>query len=182
MRNTFRLFLPLLLLALLVAACGGTATNGAQNQPDMGLGIDETPMVEEPGVGEPLTGNEDLEPGVTEPLPPPAEPGVGEPMTGTEEMDTGMAGEVEVNIADFNYDPQDLTVQVGDTVTWTNNDDVAHTVTAGTPDSPMGEFDSGELQPGDTFSYTFDQAGTFDYFCTLHPDMTASVTVEEATQ
>ncbi|NLF12044.1 MAG: cupredoxin family copper-binding protein [Anaerolineaceae bacterium] len=97
-------------------------------------------------------------------------------------MDTGMAGEVEVNIADFNYDPQDLTVQVGDTVTWTNNDDVAHTVTAGTPDSPMGEFDSGELQPGDTFSYTFDQAGTFDYFCTLHPDMTASVTVEEATQ
>jgi len=184
MRNTFRLFLPLLLLALLVAACGGTATNGAQNQPDTGLGIDETPMVEEPGVGEPLTGAEDLEPGVGEATPP-AEPGMSEPMTGTEDtegMDTGMAGMVEVNIADFTYDPQDLTVQVGDTVTWTNNDDVAHTVTAGTPDSPTGEFDSGELQPGDTFSYTFDQAGTFDYFCTLHPDMTASVTVEEATQ
>lgn len=177
MRNTFRLFLPLLLLALLVAACGGTATDGA-NQPDTGLGVDETPMFEEPGVGEPLTGTEDLEPGVGEPAMTPVEPGMTEPMTGTEDTG-GLAGEAEVNIIDFTYDSQDLTVRVGDTVTWTNNDTVAHTVTAGTPDSITGEFDSGELQPGDTFSYTFDQAGTFDYFCTLHPDMTASVTVEE---
>jgi plastocyanin len=165
MKNTLRLFLPLLLLAVLVAACGNTTTDGFEDQ-NNGLGVDETPMFEdEPGVGEPLTGTEGLEPT--------------DPMTGTEGDEPGLLGELEVDIRDFFYDPQDLRVQVGDTVTWTNNDTVAHTVTAGTPDNPTGEFDSGEIQPGETFTYTFDQAGTFDYYCTLHPDMTGSVTVED---
>jgi plastocyanin len=164
MKNTLRLFLPLLLLAVLVVACGNTTTNGFEDQ-DNGLGFDETPMFgEEPGVGEPMTGTEDMD------------PGVGEPLTGIEGQEPALLREVDINA--FAYDPQDLTVEVGYTVTWTNNDTVAHTVTAGTPDNPTGEFDSGTIQPGETFSYTFDQAGTFDYYCTLHPDMTGSVTVE----
>jgi len=171
MRNTLRLFLPVLLLAVLVAACGNTAGNADNdlNQGDTNLGMDETPMVgEEPGVSEPLTGTEGLD------------PDAGEPMTGTDGDESGLAGDLEVDIAGFMFDPQDLTVQVGETVTWTNNDDVPHTVTAGTPDMPTPEeFDSGVLQPGDTFTYTFDEAGTFDYFCTLHPDMTATITVED---
>ncbi len=168
MRNTLRLFLPLLLLILLVAACGdtGNTTGDAGNQAgDPGMNLEETPM--DPGLGEPLTGTDGTD--------------VGEPLTGTEGTEPGGAGSEmmnEVNIVDFSYDPAMLTVAVGDTVTWTNNDDVPHTVTAGTPDSPTGEFDSGEIQPGETFSYTFDTAGTFDYYCTLHPDMMASVTVE----
>ncbi len=174
MRNSLRMFLPLLLLALLVAACGN-AGNGDLNNNGLNTG-------DNLGAGEPLTGTEDLAP--SEPLTGTEDLEPTEPLTGTEDTDDtegGLAGMLEVNIADFMFDPQELTVQVGDTVTWTNNDDVPHTVTAGTVDMPTPEeFDSGQLQPGDTFSYTFDEAGTFDYFCTLHPDMTATIIVEDA--
>jgi plastocyanin len=61
-------------------------------------------------------------------------------------------------------------------VTWTNEDSVPHTVTARTDD-----FDSGMMQNGDTFSLTFDEPGTFDYFCAIHPSMTGTVTVSEPT-
>jgi len=66
-------------------------------------------------------------------------------------------------------------------VTWTNNDAVGHTVTSGsstgTVASPDGLFDSGDIAPGETFSYTFTEAGTFDYFCTPHPWMMGTVIV-----
>ncbi len=72
-------------------------------------------------------------------------------------------------------------IAVGTTVTWTNNDAVAHTVTSGsstgTVASPDGLFDSGDIAPGETFSYTFTEAGTFDYFCTPHPWMMGTVIV-----
>jgi nitrite reductase (NO-forming) len=71
------------------------------------------------------------------------------------------------------YSANDLMVTVGTLVTWTNNDPgMAHTVTAAD-----GSFDSGMLSEGDTFSYTFDSPGTFEYFCTPHPWMRARVTV-----
>ena len=65
-----------------------------------------------------------------------------------------------MTIADFAFDPGDLTVAVGDTVTWTNDDDTDHTVTA-----DDDAFDSGDLGGGDTFEQTFDEAGEFAYHC-----------------
>jgi plastocyanin len=63
-------------------------------------------------------------------------------------------------------------VAVGTTVTWTNQDSTAHTVTAND-----GSFDSGPIQPGKSFSHTFSTAGTVAYHCKIHPSMTATVTV-----
>jgi plastocyanin len=77
------------------------------------------------------------------------------------------------------YDPSPANVAVGTTVTWTNNDATLHTATSGTPDSgPSGEFDSSYLAKGKTFQHTFDKAGTFDYYCTLHPFMIGQVVVK----
>jgi plastocyanin len=83
-----------------------------------------------------------------------------------------------VNITDgqsidaYGFDPSSLTANVGDTVTWTNTGTQAHTVTA-----PDGSFDSGLVNPGDTFSLTLASAGTFSYTCTPHPWMKATLTV-----
>ncbi len=77
------------------------------------------------------------------------------------------------------YDPSPANVAVGTTVTWTNNDATLHTAVSGTPDSgPSGEFDSSYLAKGKTFSHKFDTAGTFDYYCTLHPFMIGQVVVK----
>ena len=85
--------------------------------------------------------------------------------------------------ADNAYDPLELEVAVGTTVTWTNDDQVAHTVTSGTSDGTAGEpdgaFDSGFIDPGGTWSYTFTEAGSFAYYCTPHPWMKGTVTVTE---
>jgi plastocyanin len=82
-----------------------------------------------------------------------------------------------VAIQDFAFGPADLTVAVGDTVTWTNNDSAPHTVTSS---SGPTSFDSGNLATGGTFSFTFDTAGTYAYFCEIHPDMTGTITVTAA--
>lgn len=77
------------------------------------------------------------------------------------------------------YDPSPANVAVGTTVTWMNNDATLHTAVSGTPDSgPSGEFDSSYLAKGKTFSHKFDTAGTFDYYCTLHPFMVGQVVVK----
>lgn len=76
------------------------------------------------------------------------------------------------------FDPASLSVKIGTTVVWTNQDSAAHTVTSGTPSGgPSGEFDSGLIKPGDNFKHTFTAAGTESYFCTVHPWMTGKVIV-----
>src|SRR5215212_7989250 len=80
--------------------------------------------------------------------------------------------EMTVSIQDFFFDPGQLTVAPGTTVTWVNNGQAPHTTTA-----DDGTWDSGTLQPGEDFSFTFDQPGTYTYHCSIHPDMTASVKV-----
>jgi len=80
-----------------------------------------------------------------------------------------------VTIVDFNFQPSSVTVGVGDTVTWTNNGPSTHTST-----SDNGVWDSGNLSVNQSFSHTFDTAGTFGYHCTIHPFMTASVTVSSS--
>jgi plastocyanin len=78
-----------------------------------------------------------------------------------------------VSIANFAFSPSTITVKVGSSVTWTNADTAAHTVTA-----DDGSFDSKSLDPGKTFSTTFAKAGTFAYHCTIHTTMTATVIVQ----
>jgi len=77
-----------------------------------------------------------------------------------------------VEIANFAFAPATLTITVGDTVTWTNQDAVAHTAT-----STTGVFDSGDLEQGESYSVTFTAPGTYDYLCTPHPSMTGRVVV-----
>jgi plastocyanin len=86
----------------------------------------------------------------------------------------GDGGGAEVSMEGIAFEPAELTVAVGDTVTWTNNDSVPHDVTA-------DSFSSGEpggMSGGVTFEHTFGEAGTFDYVCTVHPGMEGSVVVE----
>jgi LPXTG-motif cell wall-anchored protein len=77
-----------------------------------------------------------------------------------------------VSAGDNFFDPASLTIAVGDSVTWTNDGKVAHTVTAN-----GGSFDSGNLNPGHSFTHTFSQAGTFRYFCQYHAGMTGTIKV-----
>ena len=78
----------------------------------------------------------------------------------------------EVKIDNFAFGPQTLTVQAGTTVTWTNRDDIPHSVVSGD-----GAFKSKALDTDDKFSFTFAKAGTYSYFCGLHPKMTGKVVV-----
>jgi plastocyanin len=79
-----------------------------------------------------------------------------------------------VAIKNFAFAPGKLVVKVGTTVTWTNQDTDAHTVTSTGSGGPLK---SAALGTGGTFSYTFTKPGTYDYLCTIHPFMTATVTV-----
>jgi plastocyanin len=75
--------------------------------------------------------------------------------------------------------PHEVTISVGDTVSWSNDDSAAHTVTSGSVDAGLtGVFDSGLFVSNSRFEFTFDKAGTFDYFCMVHPWMTGVVIVE----
>jgi len=82
------------------------------------------------------------------------------------------AQEVQVTIDNFTFSPPELTVKVGDTVTWTNHDDIPHTVVS------AGKFRSKALDTDNSFSFTFASAGDYKYFCSLHPHMTGMIKVE----
>lgn len=79
-----------------------------------------------------------------------------------------------VSIEDFYFEPADAAVEPGSTITWINYGTVPHTVTA-----DDGSFDSGTLNPGDSFTVAFQGQGTITYHCSIHPSMTGSVTVGE---
>ncbi|MFL6106298.1 MAG: cupredoxin family copper-binding protein, partial [Marmoricola sp.] len=84
------------------------------------------------------------------------------------------ASSATVMIKNYAFSPAALTVKVGTTVTWTNMDTAPHTVTVSS--GPV-KFSSPNLQKGQSFTYTFTKAGTYSYYCAVHPDMTATVTV-----
>ena len=76
------------------------------------------------------------------------------------------------------YSPADITINAGDTVEWINVDTAAHTVTGGSPaDGPSGVFDSSLVMASANYAFTFDDAGSYDYFCMVHPWMVGTVTV-----
>jgi len=76
---------------------------------------------------------------------------------------------VPVAIRDHRFDPRSVGIGVGDTVTWTNYDNTTHVVS--------GTGFSSQLAPGTTYSHRFDHPGTYEYICTLHPDMVGIVVV-----
>jgi len=84
--------------------------------------------------------------------------------------------DLQVQIDQFIFAPQRITVKTGTTVTWINDDDVPHTVV-----SNNKLFKSKTLDTKDSFSFTFVTPGTYDYFCSLHPHTTGTVVVEAAT-
>jgi plastocyanin len=97
------------------------------------------------------------------------------PTTGapTTEAPTTTAGGGAINIANFTFNPGNITVAVGTTLTWTNGDGPSHTTT-----SDEEGWDSGVLASGDSFELVFDTPGVFTYHCSIHPSMSATVTVE----
>jgi plastocyanin len=80
---------------------------------------------------------------------------------------------VEVKIDNFSFGPQALTIAPGTKVTWTNRDDIPHTVV-----STEGVFKSRVLDTDEKFSFTFDKPGNYPYFCSVHPKMTGTVIVK----
>ena len=87
--------------------------------------------------------------------------------------DRPSAANAAVKIDNFVFGPQTITVPVGTTVTWTNSDDIPHTAV-----STDGVFKSKVMDTDEKFSYTFTKAGTYPYYCTIHPKMTGKVVVQ----
>ena len=90
------------------------------------------------------------------------------------EAEITAAAEAQVTIDNFSFSPAELAVAAGTRVTWTNRDDIPHTVTdAATPRAMR----SPPLDTGDSFAFTFERPGTYHYFCSLHPHMQGTVIV-----
>ena len=87
-------------------------------------------------------------------------------------LGSARADETTVMIDNFTFEPAQLTVKVGTTVTWKNRDDIPHTVVS------AGKFRSKALDTDDSYSFTFTAAGDYPYFCSLHPHMTGTIKVE----
>ena len=81
----------------------------------------------------------------------------------------------EITIDNFAFKPVELTVKAGAKVTWVNHDDVPHTATSA---ARPRAFDSGTLDSDDKFSHVFNQAGTYEYFCAVHPHMKGRIVVK----
>jgi plastocyanin len=88
------------------------------------------------------------------------------------QLGTAHAAETKVSIDNFTFAPASITVKVGDTVTWTNRDDIPHVIVS------AGKFRSKALDTDNSFSFTFTSAGDYPYFCSLHPHMTGTIKVE----
>ncbi len=85
------------------------------------------------------------------------------------------ASEAQATIDNFSFSPAELIVAVGTRVTWTNRDDIPHTVTdVATPRAMR----SPPMDTGESFAFTFDKPGTYSYFCSLHPHMQGTVVVQ----
>ena len=92
--------------------------------------------------------------------------------TSTPATPSGGVAATAVDIKGYAFDPRDVTVKVGQKVSWTNEDSAEHNVVA-----EDGTFESEDLEQGDTFEYTTEKAGRFSYVCTYHPQMKATLTV-----
>jgi LPXTG-motif cell wall-anchored protein len=143
------------------------------------LAQDETTTQTTPADPPPAPEQPAPEPAQTAPAPPP--PPAPQPLADeTKEAPAPKpralaAASGSVTIADFSFSPGSLTIKQGDTVTWVNNGPTAHSATANN-----GSFNTGILKAGQSASHTFDQAGTFSYYCQPHPFMKATIVVQAA--
>jgi plastocyanin len=96
------------------------------------------------------------------------------PADAAQDAEAPAAAEVPVDIRDFAYSPNPIEIAAGDTVTWTNQDEVPHTATGEDRDV----LQSGTIAPGASFSQVFPEAGEFGYFCEFHPNMTGTIVVQ----
>ncbi|MFI1290516.1 cupredoxin family copper-binding protein [Streptomyces sp. NPDC020792] len=142
----------------LLSACGGTS----HPKPAGGLS---------PGPGQSLPGTPGASGTGGTVSPPPITPSIS-PTTG---QPSAPAGANAVTIKNFAFSPAKLTVKTGTKVTWTNSDPDTHTVTS--KQGSGGPLKSGGLATNATYSYTFTKPGTYAYYCTIHPFMTATVEV-----
>jgi plastocyanin len=142
----------------------------------------------DPGAGQAVTPEEPTEPPAPEPPPPPTstdppEPSPAPPPPVPKPDDppppapdasatVSAAGSASVSVGDNFFAPPSITIQVGGTVTWSNDGQTAHTTTAND-----GSFDSGNLDPGQSFNHTFTQPGTFAYYCEYHRSLGQEGTV-----
>lgn len=99
------------------------------------------------------------------------------PPTATPVLATPAPDPLAIDIQLFQFRPDPVSVPAGTTITWTNRDDIQHTVTSGTAPDPDGDFDSDFFTLGQSYTRRFDQAGTFTYFCRRHPSMQGAITV-----
>lgn len=99
--------------------------------------------------------------------------------SGGASSDASAASTQNVDIKLFRFKPQQLTVAPGTTVTWTNQDDINHTVTSGTADKPGTPLNGKLATKGSTYSYKFDTPGEYPYFCDFHNSMTGTVIVKQ---
>ena len=90
-----------------------------------------------------------------------------------------ISGNVDSDCAQLNacLSPEKITTFSGNTITWKNEDISSHTISSGTPDMSTNDFDSGMLMPGYEFAHAFNNSGTYDYFCMMHPWKTGQVIV-----
>jgi plastocyanin len=85
--------------------------------------------------------------------------------------------DTQISIKGFAFNPNQPSVAKGATITWTNDDGTTHTVTSGVPGTPSGKFNQ-SLDAGKTFSFTFTEIGTYEFFCNIHQTMRGTVTVK----
>ena len=90
----------------------------------------------------------------------------------TSQIHAARCEDLSIMIDNFTFEPAQLTIKVGTTVTWKNRDDIPHTVVS------AGKFRSKTLDTDDSYSFTFTAAGDYSYFCSLHPHMTGTIKVE----
>ena len=98
--------------------------------------------------------------------------------TGAAEKAEPAGDTIEVGMKGIQFDPDSVTVKAGGTVKWTNNESIPHDVTKEGGPGPDFSSGKGNMKQGDTYEQTFKEAGTVDYVCTIHPNMTAKVIVE----
>jgi plastocyanin len=95
-----------------------------------------------------------------------------------EESGGGGAGGAEVSMRNIQFDPAEVTINAGDTVTWTNDEAVPHDVDGSGPGGDFSSGPEGGMNEGEKFAFTFDEPGTYDYVCRVHaPGMAGTVTV-----
>jgi LPXTG-motif cell wall-anchored protein len=181
------------------APAGGGSEPSAGVEPAPGVGVEPVPgaaaetaaATEAPAAAQQPAGAQHPAPAEPEPAaePPAAEPqtaSAGEAVESRAKRNGGdkpervppvarAAASQNVTIRNFAFSPKSVTIDVGDTVTWTNEDSVKHSATA-----EDGSFDTGLLGNGRSGSNTFDEAGAFQYFCKPHPSMKGTITVRAA--